>query len=262
MMASYPYMDKNICNGLIVESKNGREYFPCKVLIDATGDADLIFRAGIPCRFGRNYLTYFGHGCTMDTIRKTVDSKDMVNLNSNIFHIGSDLNGKGHPEDVPYFEGISNEDISQYIMTGQDRLFDKIKTRPKNEQCLYSLPNMTQFRKTRCMIGEETFYGIDGQRMEDSIGAAGDFRKKGKHYEIPIGVLFNKQYPNIIAAGRTISCEDDGWEVARVIPTAAMTGQAAGTLAALGIKRKQMVTEVLPGLVQEKLQGNDVKLHF
>ena len=39
--------------------------------------------------------------------------------------------------------------------------------------------------------------------------------------------------PNLFAAGRCISAAGDAWDVTRVIPTCAATGQAAGTMAAL-----------------------------
>ena len=54
-----------------------------------------------------------------------------------------------------------------------------------------------------------------------------------KHYQIPITSLYNKNYSNLIAAGRIISASGDGWEVTRVIPVCALTGQAAGLIAAI-----------------------------
>ena len=54
---------------------------------------------------------------------------------------------------------------------------------------------------------------------EDSIGAIGDFRKRHVHYEIPYGCLYNKEFPNMLAAGRIVSASGDGWEVTRVIPS-------------------------------------------
>jgi flavin-dependent dehydrogenase len=38
--------------GVIIESKAGREAILAKVIIDCTGDADVAYRAGVPCEYG------------------------------------------------------------------------------------------------------------------------------------------------------------------------------------------------------------------
>ena len=45
-------MEENRLQGIIVESKTGREAILAKVIIDCTGDADVAFRAGVPCEYG------------------------------------------------------------------------------------------------------------------------------------------------------------------------------------------------------------------
>ncbi len=259
-ICSYPVMEENIVSGIIVENKSGRHYYPLKVLIDATGDADLIHRAGVPHRYGTNYLTYYGHGCNIKTIEKAYNTKNLFNLNTGQFHVGADLNGRGQPEGVPIYNEFNADSVNDYIITGQSLLFDKIKSFNTDEYCLYTLPNMPQLRKTRCMIGDETFLAEDGRHFENSIGAIGDFRQRGRHYEIPIGALYNSDYPNILAAGRVISADGEGWETARVIPSAALTGQAAGVVAAKAIGMKIPVSEVNYKYVQDSLKAKQVNL--
>ncbi len=259
-LCSYPVMEYEKVRGIIIENKDGRKYYPTKVLVDATGDADLIYRAGVPCREGKNYLTYYGHGCNEKTLEKAYKSKDMFELNAGIFHVGADMNGRGQPVGVPVYSGISADVVNEYIRTGQSLLFEKIKLGKKDEQCLYSLPNMPQLRKTRCMIGEATFLAEDGRHFENSVGMIGDFRYRGKHYEIPMSTLYNKKFPNILAAGRVISADREGWETARVIPSAALTGQASGVLAAKAAKDGVVISEVDYRFVQERLLSNRVNL--
>ena len=43
-------MEGNTVKGVITESKSGRQAILAKRVIDATGDADLAYRAGVPCR--------------------------------------------------------------------------------------------------------------------------------------------------------------------------------------------------------------------
>lgn len=45
-------MEGNKLKGVIIESKSGREIILAKVVIDCTGDADIAFRAGVPCEQG------------------------------------------------------------------------------------------------------------------------------------------------------------------------------------------------------------------
>jgi hypothetical protein len=263
MIGSYPLMEGNVCTGLICESAGGREFFPAKVILDASGDACVAAKAGIPCRSGVNYLSYWSHGCTVESMEKALETRDMVNLNTTSFRVGSNMTGNGHPEGLHFFEGISSEERSEYVRLGQSMLFDKIKKDPVNGSCLYTLPGMIQFRKTRCIVGHENFAAQDGKHEEDSIGAAGDFRKSGRHYEIPLGVIFNDAYPNLLAAGRIAAADGhDGWEILRVIPTAALTGQAAGTAASLMVKQEKAVAELKLEELQGILVKSDVRLHF
>ena len=52
-LASYPVMDGNICLGVMAETVSGKEFYPAKMIIDATGDAQLAYLAGCPTVLGR-----------------------------------------------------------------------------------------------------------------------------------------------------------------------------------------------------------------
>lgn len=45
-------MDKDELKGVIIESKAGREAIMAKTIIDCSGDADVAYRAGVPCEYG------------------------------------------------------------------------------------------------------------------------------------------------------------------------------------------------------------------
>ena len=77
-------------------------------------------------------------------------------------------------------------------------------------------------------------YGDSGMTFADSIGCCGDWRTANVPFEIPYRTLTAPGVENVLAAGRNISCSDtQAWEVTRVIPVAAQTGEAAGIAAAL-----------------------------
>ena len=50
---SEPLLDGNRVTGVYVENKDGRTLYRAKWVIDCTGDADVAFRAGVPCVAGR-----------------------------------------------------------------------------------------------------------------------------------------------------------------------------------------------------------------
>ena len=93
--------------------------------------------------------------------------------------------------------------------------------------------------------------------FEDSIGLAGDWRKRGPVYEIPLRTLYNSKIRNLAAAGRCISVTDGMWDITRAIPVCAVTGQAAGTALAVC----EDLTKVDVCMVQQVLQENGVQLH-
>ena len=48
-------MDGDALKGVIIESKAGREVILAKVVIDCSGDADVAYRAGVPCEYGNDH---------------------------------------------------------------------------------------------------------------------------------------------------------------------------------------------------------------
>ena len=98
----------------------------------------------------------------------------------------------------------------------------------------------------------------DHVSFPDSIGMTGDWRKRGPAYELPFRTLYCEEVHNLLAAGRDISVSDRMWDITRVIPGCAVTGEAAGTAAALGYDFPALDVAAL----QKKLKDNGVHLHL
>ena len=90
-----------------------------------------------------------------------------------------------------------------------------------------------------------------------SIGMISDWRKAGPVYEIPFSTLYGNNIKNLITCGRSISVTEDMWDISRVIPACAVTGQAAGTAAAMSDDFSQINIAKL----QEQLIMSGVILH-
>lgn len=95
------------------------------------------------------------------------------------------------------------------------------------------------------------------KHFEDSVGLFSDWRKPGPVYELPLRTMYSGKVRNLAAAGRCISVTDDLWDITRVIPVCAVSGQAAGT--ALAMSRDLTMLDVKK--LQEKLTEDGVKLH-
>ena len=85
-----------------------------------------------------------------------------------------------------------------------------------------------------------------------------DWRKRGPAFEVPFRTLYSAKVKNLICAGRCTSVTDRMWDIMRVIPCCAVTGEAAGTAAALTDDFSALEVKVL----QQKLVEKGVKLHL
>ena len=237
-LATYPVMEGNVCKGVIVENVSGREEYSADVVIDATGTAAIMHRAGVPCVEGQNFATYTVHKINDEIIDEYKQNAITWKLRD-WDGAGSDMNGVGHPEEERLISGTDAKEASDYIVRGKMRMLKKLKEWDRYSFDLMSIPTMPQFRTIRHIVGDSDFKADTEVSFPDSIGRLTDFRsnKIPKTYDFPLSALYNSDFPNLLAAGRIISTSTrDGWEVARVIPSCAKTGEEAGKAAARYVK--------------------------
>ena len=121
-----------------------------------------------------------------------------------------------------------------------------------------TIATIPQVRMTRKIVGE---YALDDKEVhkyfEDSIGMVSDWRKCGPVYEVPFRTLYSKTVKNLITAGRCTSVTESMWDIMRVIPCCAVTGEAAGVAAAMTDDFSTLDVKQL----QETLVQNGVVLH-
>ena len=121
-----------------------------------------------------------------------------------------------------------------------------------------TIATIPQLRMTRRIDGEYTLATDEMHKyFEDSIGMVSDWRKRGPVYEVPFGTLYSKKIKNLIMAGRCTSVTDGMWDIMRVIPCCAVTGEAAGLAAAMTDDFASFDVKVL----QKKLISCGAKLH-
>ena len=141
--------------------------------------------------------------------------------------------------------------------------YDKLPAKQQKECYPLHLPCMAQVRKiARIAAMAEIGDGFAGVPVKDSIGVAADWRKMAPSWETPYGALIPEKVRGALAAGRCINSSGDAWEIFRVIPAAAMTGEAAGTAAAMACSRGIDPADLPVADLQKELVNNGCILHI
>ncbi len=259
-----PVMDGGHCKGIIVENKSGRQYYEAKIIIDTTGDCDILRRGGVPTLLRKNYHTYLAMGITLNTCRLAAESGKISKIYANGFSGGgASLYGDNQPDDIPLYDGTDADDVTRYVINNQIEALSKIKDGEKEEREVLQIPTMPQFRTTRCIEGDYIFKEEDKYKhFDDSISAICDFDRRDYLYEVPYRTLVKTGFDNLITAGRSAAAEGYGWDVLRVIPPAIVTGQAAGLAACQAIDTNKPIYDIDVKTLQNKLEGQNVMIHF
>ena len=263
-IGSQPVMEGKLCKGIIAESKSGREYYEAGMVIDTTGDCDLLRRAGVPVVAGKNFYTYIGKKITLDSCKEAAEKGDIRLAYQSVKGGGINLYGDHQPSDKPLWSGLSVEEVSEYLIDNQLEMLKNIKEDARNSRDIAMLPMMPQFRTTCHIKGDYSLKEEDAYRhFEDSVCAINDFERKDFLYEVPLRCLTRAEFPNLITAGRSASGEGYGWDVIRVIPPAILTGQAAAEAAALALESGRPIAKVEIATLQERLEREDhIMIHF
>ena len=210
-------------SSVAVETKKGRVLLNAKAFIDASGDADLCYFADEPT-------------VDDDTNRRTGWYISNDDSGRTQLHILSDQLWKPIPETSRLYSGTDPEDVTQQLIDGRKWILEHSQERARTNPGSYPLliPTLAGFRMTR-RLDAFPFSEFEHESVwfEDAIGMIGNWKKAGPRYTIPYRCITGVANDNLYAAGRACSAKKDGWDLTRVIPTCAVTGQAAGTAAAL-----------------------------
>jgi len=241
---------------LLTESKSGRQAYRVKSVVDATGDCDIALFAGAP-------TDTFQQGNVLSAWYYFV-GKSGYALNM----LGdSDIPEEEKTEDTHLkflsekrFTGLDTGELSEMMHLSHQASYEDFLERRTEDPSLFpvTMATIPQIRMTRKIVGEYILSDKEiHTRFEDSIGMVSDWKKRGPVYEVPFRTLYSASIRNLICAGRCTSVTETMWDIMRVIPCCAVTGQAAGTAAAM--------TDDFPNLdvkhLQEQLRKDGVVLH-
>jgi hypothetical protein len=259
---SRPIIEDGKCVAVVVENKSGRKAYRGKMFVDSSGDADLFFRSGAKCVEEKNYLAYWFYKTNIGMMRKALETGNVMD------GISLEWRGSFRP-DGSYtlgekdYKGSDAAHVTRFVLNGRKLLKEEVDKNRKEGGSIIALPGMAQYRRTRRIKGQYCLTEDDALKgFDDSIGCTGHWMKPGIVYEIPYRTLLSKGLKNMLASGRITSSSGDAWEATRVIPPAAVTGQAAGTAAALAIRKGCTVTDLPVIELQKRLVKDGVLLHY
>jgi len=261
--------DGDAISHVIVENKSGRSAIEVKSVIDGTGDADVCHLAGAKTALhakGNGLASWYYYIQSGEVHLKMFGLADVaqgeVPDNEKAEADGQYKNAKVATLDQNVrFSGVDGDELSRAVIAAHEKMFEDIEKYHKEDKSYLPVTTSTipLVRMSRRLVGEYTMDDSEDKKfMKDSIGMTGDWRKKGPAYELPFGTLYGKEVTNLLAAGRDISVTDGMWDITRVIPPCAVTGEAAGVAAAMG---NDFTKTNIPEL-QERLTSAGVKLHF
>ncbi len=335
-------MDGHRIAGLVVENKNGRSAVLAKVVVDASGDADVAARVGAPVTIGRDgdnkmrpmsLLFRLGNvdvDAMLDYVRENPDefSRDpnnqMIDLETGnirifgFFGLVEAAKAEGLLyEDCHYFrvEAVNRERGSALVNTvriyGVDGTNSADVTRAevegRRQQKLlvefarrfvpgfadaYVMDTASHIgvRETRRLVSsyvltEEDI--IDRRHFEDSIGIDSNRQnpkgmrhspdgKEGSAvdwetretvaqlftYEIPYRCLLPQNVAGLLVAGRAISANHAADGYTRNQPACMVTGQAAGTAAALAAAANIAPENIEIAALQAQLRRMNALIHI
>jgi hypothetical protein len=263
--------------GVIVESKSGRQALLARVCIDATGDGDVAafagadydlchMRIGLNLKIGGVDLEAF-HTFRQEqperakAIRTEVCAAGGLPIGANptpYSHAGVfwvNVRGLASREDVrepapdsDVFAGtlsaVDVEDLSYAEVELRKRLIVGLDYYRRNVPgfqnvrllAIASQLGVRDSRRIRAIHPLSLAEAQAGAKFEDTVGTIGMTLANGGHLHVPYRSLVPQEVDGLLVGGRCIGVDDGLFDPMRLIPPCMMTGQAAGTAAALAAR--------------------------
>ena len=249
----------NAVQGIVFESKQGRQAILAKVVVDASGDGDVYFQAGADYQqisHAMGFVYRVGNSDRVDAGKLPKGTK-APRLGS-IEPVKSTrwMNNLG-----PRGNGLDIRDLSKIEMMHRKSAWDYVqrirKTPGYEEVFLMQTTPQIGVRATRLLDGAASIDkkgAVSGAKCADAVAVSGHDGMKLPEFPIPYGALLPKTVDNVIAAGRCISCAPDLIDRVRLIPVCIVTGHAAGVAAALAAKANARPRDVPVADIQKVLR--------
>ena len=276
--------------GVIFESKSGRQAVLGKVIIDGTGDGDLLPSAGAEfdgalnpkLRSSMLALVFRLGNCDYQKLCdfREAEPKKYEELMAELARIaGTRLLPLPSPRNdvmwvnnwIPGLDCTKVEDLTKLevemrkiMLRGHDFMRKNIPTFEKS--FILDTASQTGTRGSRRLIGEYVVTKEDlqsGKKHNDTIAVIPRLGPSGtanSHIHIPYRCLVPIKVEGLLVAGRSFSSDMEANNMVNLIPHCIAMGQAAGTAAALALKNGVNVRRVAYKELQVSLSKQGVPL--
>lgn len=258
--------------GVVFESKEGRQAIVAKQVVDCSGDGDVLFAAGGDYRqitHGIGHVVRLGN---MDRVTAKVPPRGENGkrcpgpwpMRSNE---GNPSTWWGNSGVGPKGNGLSVRDLTAAEI-GFRRYWwkhvDNMRKTPGWEKvfiantCSQIGPRVTRLVETETVVDRALYRR--GIRPDETIGVFGmDVPAHTAPLYVPYRQLIPKGVDNVLCAGRMLGAPDT-CDTFRLICPCFVTGEAAGTAAALAAARGVTPRELDVGVLQKALREKNVCL--
>lgn len=235
-----PLAEGDRLSGVTFQSKRGRFAITADVVIDTCGDGDVFAAAG--CEYELEEVApwlWFTMGGVDDVAGAVATGRCFQTI------------GRGHvllpwgatdrisrridatkPEDITF----ALQECRRLVMEEVDRLRREV---PQFRNAyLTHIADQLGVTESRRLVGRHVLTREDmDQPHPDVVAVTGHWTKYGSLYHIPYGSLQAREFTNLLTAGRSISVDHRVHHATKEIPACMATGEAAGTAAALAVRR-------------------------
>lgn len=279
--AAAPIVEDGAMKGIVFESKEGRQAIMAKVVIDTTGDADLLVGAGLASDTDVDETDI--HHCIntafliggVDIERwlafRYEDSDGFAQfMNGGRAAVGSfEKPFCSWRRDVALFMGprlsgysaVDVEDLSEVevrsrnLAVGHVEYYRKHAPGFENAYLMLGAPQVgirhSRRFKAAAKVTREQW--DKGKVWEDEIGVSTSLSPKFPNISVPYASLLPVGIDGVLGAGRHIACDASSHTFLREIPQCWMTGQAAGVAAALAVASGVTPLALEPMHIQQEL---------
>ncbi|GHU80451.1 invasion protein [Clostridia bacterium] len=236
----------NAVRGIIIENKSGRQAVFGKVVVDASGDGDVAFHAGVPYWQIKAEEASRLNDCLMYKIAGFApDTEAPGCLIDNSMVVWGPSPGAHNAANA---DELTREEIDVRLAVYGD-LAEKIEKFPDLAGSqIIDTGSLIGVRQTRFFEGEYKITGedvLEGRTFEDSIAMAANpvihyygYRRFLEHegYDIPYRCLLPKGVENLLVIGRCMSSDQIAYESWRAMAHIFAIGEAAGVASAISVK--------------------------
>ncbi len=236
--------DGELIRGAVVENKSGRQALMAKVVVDASGDADVASRAGAPF-----WQTHHGEAPRLnDGLMYRIEFGKRRPESPQDCDFGGDSVVWGPA--VGPIDGTNGDELSRAEIDTRLRVYEDFAKRQREKAELadakvVETPPLLGVRQTRFVEGEYKLTADDaitGRRFDDVIAISScpiisyyGYRRYLEHegYDVPYRCLVPLKVDGLLVTGRCISSDQQPYESHRAMAPMMAIGQGAGAAAAL-----------------------------